>query len=132
VYALLSDKTKQLSDAAVWGQVRDIVKAAFNEVKFTDLTKKLAAASKDKIGDDVQEVIEVVGKRHGFNEGERKGILSRLIAGGDLTRYGLHSAVTRYSADVKDYDRATELERVGGQIIDLAPNQWSEVLKQAA
>jgi hypothetical protein len=81
------------------------------------------------LGDDVVEVVEQVGKKFSFNEGERKGILARLIEGGDLSRYGLHSAVTRHSADVENYDRATELEKMGGQIIDLAPSQWHEVVR---
>lgn len=59
------------------------------------------------------------------NEGERKGILGRLIADADLTRYGLHSAITRYSQDeAVNYDRATELERIGGDVIELAANDW--------
>jgi hypothetical protein len=131
VYQLLSDKTKQKTDEALWHQIRDVVKNAFNEAKFGALTKKLGKASEDKITGDVVEVVERVGKRFNLAEGDRKGILARLIEGGDLTRYGLHSAVTRHSADVESYDDATELEKIGGNIIDLAPSQWSEVLKAA-
>lgn len=131
VYALLTDETKRATDAAVWGQVRDIVKGAVNQLAFDEKCAELTAATRDRLGDDVVEVVEQTGKRFSLGEGERKGILSRLIEGGDLSRYGLHSAVTRYSADVEDYDRATELERIGGQIIDLPRNQWQEVLKAA-
>lgn len=132
VYALLTDQTKRVTDAAIWAQVRDLVSAAFDQAKFEEVTKKLSNAAEDKIEADVPQVIEVVGKRLGFNEGEKKGILSRLIEGGDLTRYGLHSAITRHSADVEDYDRATELERLGGRVIELPQGDWREVLKQAA
>lgn len=133
VYALLSDQTRKVTDAATWAQVRDIVKGAFDAAKFTALTQKLGAAAEDKIEtSNVVEVVESFGKRFNVNEGERKGILARLIEGGDFTRYGLHSAVTRHSSDVEDYDRATEFERMGGQIIELPKNQWQEVLKAAA
>lgn len=108
-----------------------MVKAALDQVKFDAMIKKLGDASKDVIeATEVTEVIERVGKRFSFNEGERKGILGALIKDGDLTRYGLHSAVTRYSQEeVVTYDRATEMERIGGDIIEMAGNDW---LKLAA
>jgi hypothetical protein len=132
VMELLSDETKRATDAAVWGQVRDIITGAFDLARFKEVTKKLEEATTDRIQADVPKVIEVVGKKFGFNEGEKKGILQRLIEGGDLTRYGLHSAITRNAEDVPDYDRASEMERFGGRVIELPRNQWQEILKQAA
>lgn len=133
VYSLLKDDTKKTTDAAIWLQARDVIGSAFDASKFEALTQRLGHASKQKIPvAEVTEVVEVVGKRYSFNEGERKGVLARLIEAGDFTRYGLHAAVTRHSADVEDYDRATELERVGGQIIELPPDQFEVVLKEAA
>jgi len=81
---------------------------------------------------DVVEVVERVGRKFQLGEGERKGVLTRLIEGGDLTKYGLHAAVTRHSADVEDYDRATELEKLGGDIIDLGPGEWKVLTADAA
>lgn len=133
VYALLTDQTKKVTDAAVWGQVRDIINATFDEARFNEVTERLQEAAQDRVpATQVEEVIEVVGKRFSLNEGERKGVLGALIEGGDLSRYGVHSALTRFSQDVEDYDRASELERMGGKIIELPRNQWQEVLKQAA
>jgi len=74
------------------------------------------------------QVIERFGRKNALPEDTRKGILARLIEGGDLTRYGLHSAVTRASQDVADYDHATELERLGGDIIELPRQGWKELL----
>ena len=60
-------------------------------------------------GDPVQ-AIEVLGQRHGLTETERAGVLRSLIEGGDLSGFGLVNAVTHFSQQVADYDRATELE----------------------
>ncbi|MEO7178369.1 MAG: hypothetical protein ABIW83_05955 [Allosphingosinicella sp.] len=130
VYELLTDETKRLSDAAVWAQTRDIVRAAFDSAKFEALTQRLGGAAQDRIAPAAAvEVVERMGKRWNMPEGERKGILGALIAGGDLSRYGLHSAVTRFSQEeAVSYDRATELERLGGDVIDLQPGQWRELL----
>ncbi len=133
VFALLSDKTRRLTDAAVWSQTQDLVAGAFDLVKFEALAGKLVDATKDVIPAkaDVVEVVERVGKKMGLAEGERKGVLNMLIKGGDLSRYGMHSAITRFSQDVDDYDRATELERVGARVIELPRNDWMH-LAQAA
>ena len=37
-------------------------------------------------------------------------MLRHLISGGDLSGYGLVNAVTHYSQEVGDYDRATDFE----------------------
>lgn len=38
--------------------------------------------------------------------------------GNDYSHFGLVNAVTRSSQDVADYNRATELERIGGTLLD--------------
>lgn len=132
VYALLTDDTKKATDKAVWMQTRDLVRSAFDLAKFEALTMKLGDAAKDRIEPEVvTEVVEKVGRRFTLNEGERKGVLARLIEVGDLSRYGLHAAITRHSADAGiDYDRATELERIGGDVIELQPGDWREIIEK--
>ena len=44
-----------------------------------------------------------------------------------MSLYGLSNAVTRMSADVESYDRATELESIGWDIITMEPEQWREI-----
>jgi hypothetical protein len=123
VYELLSDDTRKATDAAVWKQVRDVVRGAFDAARFEAQCRKLGDATKARIEpDQAVQVVERVGRRFMLNEGERKGVLARLIEGADLSLYGLHSAITRHSADVVEYDRATELERLGGEIIDMPVN----------
>lgn len=131
MYKLLKDNTKRLTDAAVWAQTRDLVEAAFDQAQFDALTKKLTETTEDKMGGDVVEVIERIGKKYDLNVGERKGVLASLIEGGDLSRYGVHSAVTHFSAKIEDYDRATELERVGGKIIQLDRSEWTQLANAA-
>ena len=73
----------------------------------------------------------LMGNKLNLNQGEQSDVLRHLIEGGDLSRWGLANAVTRSSHDVKDYDRATELERVGGKVIDLATSEWQQVAEAA-
>jgi len=118
-YEFYSDETRRLDDAALWSKVRDTVDAAVTDAIFQRLVSKLNAASGDGLGDDPVSVVEVTAQRLGLDDREQSSVLSHLARGGDFTRFGLLNAVTRTAEDAKSYDRAIELERLGGEILDL-------------
>ena len=129
-YALLSDETRRITDEALWRQVGDIVRAAFDRARFDALVDKVEGTMEDKV-EDVVQTVSFASKKFSFTATEEKLVLNEMIKAGDLSRFGLYNAVTAASAKVEDYDRATELERVGGQIIELPKSEW-EVVKEAA
>ena len=132
VYAMLSEGTRRLTDAALWAQLGDVVTAAFDQARFDATVEKIAATTRDKIeAPDPVKVVEVTAKKFGLNDSERGSVLTHLIRGGDLTRYGLFNAVTRSAEDADDYDRASELERLGGKIVELPRGEWAEIAKAA-
>lgn len=131
VYELYSDEAMQADDQALLLKIRDLVRAAANDLKFKEVVDKMReAASSSRIADPVG-TVEELGRRFIMPEQEQKGILTHLIEGGDLSAYGLLNAVTRFSQDVDSYERATELEGIGGQILDLKPGQWRELAHAA-
>lgn len=130
-FALLSDQSRRLNDAALWSSVRDVVKGAFDEAMFEAVVAKIKGTQENEITGDVPKVVEVAAQRFGFNEGERKSVLDHLIRGGDLSQYGLHNAITRTAEDLADYDRATEFERTGGQVLELSANDWRQIAEAA-
>jgi hypothetical protein len=132
LYAMLSDNTRKLTDKATWAQVGDVVRAAFDRARFDALCDKIAETEKQEITGDVVKVVELAGRKFGFNDTENKSILDHLIKGGSLTRYGYYNAVTRTAQDNNlSYDRASELERVGGNIIELPASEWKIVAEAA-
>lgn len=127
VYEMLSDETRRADDHAILLKVRDIVKAALDEARFALTVEKMReAANGDKMLDPVRS-IEELGKVMGLNEGEKSGVLRHLIEGGDLTKWGMLNAVTRAAQDVESYDRSTDLEAMGGRILDLNNSEWREL-----
>ena len=70
------------------------------------------------------DVVEVVQKKFQLTDGERSGVLTNLIKNADLSRYGLLNAVTQMAQTVPSYDRSTDLERLGGQILELPKHDW--------
>ena len=76
---------------------------------------------------ELPDVIQEVNKLYKFSEDEGAGIYQHLIEGNDLSLYGLSNAVTRQSQDVADYDRATELEGKGYEILTMPPHMFNRI-----
>lgn len=128
----LSDDTIQAGDRFDLLRIRDAIKNAFNEEDFDQYVARLQGATEDQIeAKHAVHAVEVLSNKLTLSKTEGASILEHLIAGGDLSRYGLFNAVTRSAEDVASYDRATELEAFGQKVIDLNDNEWSEVAQAA-
>ena len=99
--------------------------------QFASIVEQMAEAAGQKIEGDVVQVVEVTAKRLLLSDAERSGVLRHLIEGGDLSRWGLANAVTRAAADVEDYDRASEMEALGGRVIEMPIASWKEIAHAA-
>lgn len=125
-YEFFKDDTLKAIDEAFMRKLRDVVSAAAQEVSFKKIVEKWAEATEQIVADPLGAVQEVQ-KKFTLTDDDKAGVLRHLIEGGDLSRFGIANALTRYSQDVADYDKATELERAGGQVIELAPNDWKTI-----
>lgn len=126
-YAVLSQATREKTAEATKAVIADIVKEAADAAKFEARVQKLRDAKEQRIDGSVPKAIETLGNQLNLTQGEESSILSRLIEGGDISRWGLANAVTRVAADIEDYDRATEFERMGGQVIELNAKDWAQI-----
>ena len=125
------DDTLAADDKAFFLKVRDVVEAAVSEATFLQVAQKLRATRDVRLTGDPVKAVEVLANRYTLNESERAGVLRHLIEGGDLSAYGLVNAVTHFSQEVEDYDRATEFEAMGGKLIELPSSEW-KVMAEAA
>jgi hypothetical protein len=131
-----SDATRLAMDATFLMKLKDVANHLMDEEGFAEYLEDLRAAADDKIvrgeGKLLTEVVEVAGKRFGFGQGEGLQILENLSREGDMSRWGFANAVTATANETGSYDRAIELERMGGKIIEMSKNEWSQVWKAAA
>jgi hypothetical protein len=131
VSELLSDETRRLDDAALWSKVRDVTTATMDEGFFQQTLNSLKEAKQDTFElRNVQKVEEVTRKSFGLSIGESNSALEHLARGGDFSRLGMANAITRMSQDVESYDRATDLERLGGRVIEMPKNEWADIVRQ--
>ena len=122
------DDTLRADDKAFFLKVRDVVQAAVSEATFRQAAQKMQKTLQIPLSGDPVRTVEVLANRYDLNEAERSGVLRHLIAEGDLSGFGLVNAVTHYSQDVEDYDRATEFEILGGKLIDMPKEEWSGLM----
>ncbi len=125
------DATRLADDRAFFLKVQDASAAMFNPDKFQKRIAEYAGAAAQAIEADPVQVVEYTAKRFQFNDTEKAGIMRHLIKGGDLSAWGLANAVTRAAQDVESYDRSTEMESIGGDIIELPASAWRAVDKEA-
>lgn len=111
-----SNETKSAEDQAFWLKTRDLVKHTLTEVTFLKIVDAMKLSTEKKIEEPIR-AIELIQKKFAFNEAENNDVMKHLINGGDLTSWGLGNAVTRMAQDVESYDRSTELEAIGFEIM---------------
>lgn len=113
-----SDETRKLDDEAFWAKLSDVIDGSFDEAKFSMLVSKFKATQEMTLNATPDKIVDVTAKRLDLNQSERDSVLMHLFQGGDLTMFGLVNAVTRSAEDAPSYDRAVELERLGGQMLE--------------
>jgi hypothetical protein len=108
-------------------KVRDITMAAFNEAQFKKAIAEIKRTAEAPIRGELPKVIDLVVEQLALPPALSGGILTALAQGGDLTQWGLSSAITRVANGVEDYEMATTLERAGGAVIALGERDWSRI-----
>lgn len=121
---LFRDDTRRADDKAFFLKVRDVTRSMFDPERFEARLDEYRIAGTRAIEAKVTDVVEVTAKRFGLSEGESDGVLQHLIKGGDLSAWGLANAITRQAQDAENYDRSVELEKLGGNVIELSQSEW--------
>lgn len=126
------DETLAADDRALMMKVQDAVAQAVDSVRFQQLATQFAEAKSGTAIERPVEAMKVLANTAGLGEEEQGNVLQHLISGGDLSQFGVVNAITRAAQDVDSYDRATELEALGGQVLRYAPGEWQAVATAAA
>ena len=132
-FLLYSDETLMAEDKAFVMKIQDTVKAAVDEARFSQVIGMMRTAKQAPLNtQDVPGIVRLASREFHITEDESTGVLQHLIEGKDLSLYGLSNAITRYSQDIESYDRATELESIGYDILSMPQRQWNRINQMAA
>ena len=121
-----TDATREADDKAFWMKVSDVTDGLFDPARFLSSVEKFESTTEQKI--KPVEAVEEITERFQFTSDEKDAVLNHLIEGSHgNTLFGLINAVTRTATDAPSYDRAVELERVGGAIMELPKSVWQSL-----
>lgn len=119
----LSRETVGLKDQVLWAEVRDLVRATFDEERFRRMVRALGQTTAEVLADPVQAVSDVA-VRYNLPDADRQAILNELISPGHdrdpgRTVFGLISAITERARTYQatDPDRATGYEEIAGDLV---------------
>lgn len=125
--------TQRANDRAVMLRFRDTVEACLRQESFESIVTEFRTAATSTPIENPAPAVEVLAKRIGLSEAESNSVLRHLTLGGDLSAWGAANAVTRTAEDVEDFDRASEIERLGYEVIEMTQNggTWEQIAKAA-
>ena len=125
--AVFRDETRQADDKAFVMKLQDVIRASFDDTNFERLKGITIDSTTRKIEAPVQDVIELVSNRFQLTERHRDSFLKNLIEGADTTQWGLANAITAIANKADNYETATRLEAIGGEIMTMDAKQWQAI-----
>lgn len=116
----ISIETRQAQAAAIWREVADVVRKAWNKDRFEAMVARLNNAA-DEMLEDPQAAVEKVGRDLAFNPDQTKALINELIkptvnltTGGSV--YDLFNALT-FTAQGLKVDEMNKVEEYAGQLV---------------
>ena len=126
-YSVYSDETLKADDRALSLKIRDSIRTLAQPQLFARILAELRdAAQQPPVGNPIAAVAEL-GNAYPVAQGERDSILTNLIRGGDYSKWGMVNAITELANEHPSYDRAVELQLMGGRLLELKPKQWGAI-----
>lgn len=131
-FLLYSQETLAADDHAFILKIQDTVRAAVDEARFARVVDKMRESREVKLDTgNIPGIIKMASSSFGITDAEGEGIFQRLIEDADYTLYGLANAVTRFSQDVENYDRASKLEEIGYSVLTMSPELFRAINRTA-
>jgi len=117
-------------------QLQQLLEKCFSEEQFERVVERLASTAHlsttiknlDPHPESKKRTIPtllVVGKEFGISRTAQQNVFDALHKDGDFTQWGFANAITRTANDRTNYDEATKLEEIGGNVLSFPQRTWS-------
>jgi hypothetical protein len=126
-YSLYTPETLAADDGALRLKIRDSIRALARPERFNRILADMQDATRQQpISHPVAAVVELK-KAYDLAQSEQDSILMSLIRGADYSKWGMVNAITEAANDHPSYDRAVELQSLGGRVLELKPAEWRPI-----
>jgi hypothetical protein len=124
---IYAEETIKADDTAFWLAARDTLRASINETRFEEAVATMKAAANSEPVVRPIKASEQLAQRYTLSEDEREAVLLSLMSGGDLTQWGMLSAVTSAAQTRESFDRRVEMEEIGWDVAELGGTEWQAI-----
>lgn len=124
---LLSNDTMRKEDELIVSAARDVLTKLASPEFTQELGKRLRELKGTAAVKSAQAACEHVCKELRMTEGESASVLESFIKDQDYSQWGMVNAVTEVANKTDDYNRASKIEELGNNIIQLNASQWNRV-----
>jgi hypothetical protein len=122
-----ADETRKAADEAFFLKLRDTAKHLLTKAACKESVDKMRVATGQPIHQRPDKAVKEIGKKFGLAEAEQDSVLDFLLRGGDMTQWGMMNAITAAAKEIENYDRATDMEKMGGKLLELSQHEWDRV-----
>jgi len=127
-FEVFTDETKKKQDEVIIAEVNDAMQTMVNPDRVRAMGERLRAIKNGEQVQDAFAAVDALAKEVDLRESEKESILTNFLKDGDFSQWGMTNAVTELAnEDDVSYERATELETVGAQIIQMNAQRWLKV-----
>jgi len=117
-------------------QIQQLLEQCFSESQFEKIVERLSATAHistiiknlDPPSEEKQKrtipALLAVGKDFGLSRVAQQNVFDALHKDGDFTQWGFANAITATANDHTNYDEATKLEEIGGNIMSFPQHRW--------
>lgn len=117
---------------AVMLSMRDHIRTVASPEAFAKLLAEMQATTERTVsGANIPAAVEALAETLKLTDSEQNNVLGSFLENKDFTQWGMLNAVTDASKLADNYTRATEMEELGGQVLDLNPAQWQRIAEAA-
>lgn len=129
---VLSRDTIAKEAEAVMGKVRDWTRYALEPSNLEDIVARFQTAKREGVDVPARHAVANVVRTAGLSNREADSVLEHYLRGNDDSQFGVVNAVTRTADAVgsTSYARRTELEELGGTLLDMAGEKMGRLLRR--
>ena len=113
----MEDLTKLPSDREVWLEYGDVVRTTADSRRLPQILHRLQIAAQTPVMDAPEDAVKKMAKKFQLTKDEGERVLSRYIAGNDLSTWGLVNAITEAAKDAESVQRRVEMQTIGGRLL---------------
>ena len=108
-------------------KTRDSIKSVVDGLFNGEILRSLNESADSKPVNHPQKAIEKITELFSLDKKESEGTTLAFWKERNLSKWGMANAVTEIANTHSSYDRASELESIGGKIINMHESEWSRI-----